>query len=487
MADIDTSMYGNIQVNNPTKTLGDMVGIANAVQQNRGLQMQNAQSGVDLQEMQASRPVLQDTDSYMDERGNIDFNKLLPKIMTVAPKSGAAILSSMAQSQQQHTAAQNAIMGQSADALSRVSNAIASIKPEDATPQSLAQVRDSINKNFTAPEAVAATNQLFDHAIQVAKSTSPNDPIRAKGLGQLAMMYQPIQTQQAINTPTVVGVDNAQQTYGVNIKPGVAGTPQGGIVQGTYAQKQLAPSTPVMQGNTPGYLGPQTEGSTVGGTPQHAGFQSAGLPVGAVDNLRDIQDTMKKHFESLQDASKDAPLVQSLRTNVRTLAKDAITGTESGRLSYVNGLLSAVGIPGTKDLKTSSDLLEKSLAMLNLTSPASTDAARTLVTAARPNSKMSEKAVIEATDQIAAQVEANMAIRNHLSRYKYANGGQGDAVSYQAERQNIEKLADPAAWRYIRLKAGSPEAKEFAKSLPKEERETLASKINTLEQMGMLK
>lgn len=483
---VDTSMYSNIQQPNPMQTLGNMVGIANAVQQNRALQNQNVQSGIDAQEMQSLQPVLRDTSSYTDERGNIDFNKFVPMVMQAAPKNGADVIQKMAGAQQQRAAAQNAISSQSATALQRASQAIFSIDPNKATPELLQQTAEAINKNFTDPQAQYATKQLFNNAAKVVAGTKPGDPMRATNFSHLAMMYQPIEAQQAINTPNAVQMGNGQQTWMQNTKPGVEGTPQYGMLPNSAVQQQLPPTTQVMQGNTPGYLGPQAAGQGPGGVQQKPGFVPGGLPAGAGANIEANVGTMNKHFESLQDSSQGNQLVQSLTGNIKGLAEKAVTGTLGDKQSYVNGLLAQFHIPGTGDLKTDTDLLEKNLNQLNLSSPASSDAARTLISAARPHSSMSPKAIEEASDQLAAQVQANMAIRNNLAGFKYANGGQGDSVAYQKQREAIEKVADPRVWQYLNLKPGTPTAQKFMQNLSPADRKSLIDKAGQLEKMGML-
>lgn len=489
---VDTSMYGNIQQVNPMQTMGQMVGISNAIQQNQALRNQNVQSGIDAQEMQNLQPVLRDTAAYTDERGNIDFNKFVPMIMQTAPKNGAAIVQQMAGAQQQRSAAQNAISTQSAAGLQRASNAIFGIDPATVTPEQLDQTAAAINKNFTDPQAQYATTQLFENAKKVVQGTKPGDPMRDTNLKHLAMMYQPIEAQQGINTPTMVQMSNNQQTWMQNAKPGVAGVPQFGVVPNSAVQQQRGVEAPTVDASgTPGVVGPQSGGSNPAGANQKPGFQPTGLPAGTVGNIEANFATMNKHFETLQDASQGAQAIQALRGNIQQLATKAITGTESDRLSYANGLLSQFGNEHASDAKEATDLLKKQLAKINVTAPATTDAMRTLVDASNPNVHMEPKAIKEATDQLASQVEANVAIRNHLAGYKYANNGQGNAVSYQAERQNLEKIADPRIWQYQSLTPGSPEAKAFVANLPAADRDPsnakgMAYKMQQLQKIGVI-
>jgi hypothetical protein len=489
---IDTSMYGNLQPINSMQSLATMVGTANAMQQTQLLKNQNIQSGIDAEEMQAVRPLLSNTKDYLDERGNVDFNKLVPVVMGVAPKNGAAIIKSIAEAQQQKISMQNALMTQSADALGRSANAIASLDPDKTTVEDLGKMRDALNKNFDNPQAISANNQMFDMAINVAKNTKPGDPKRADGLKQMAMMYLPIQTQQAINTPTAVQMGNNQQTWLQNIKPGVGGIPQNSMIPNTAVQQQLPPNTPVVgPNNTPGYLGPQLAGNSPAGTNQPAGFVASDLPVGTKGNIDDNFKQMNTHFGSLQDQSQGVPLVRSLRSNVLHLAETAATGTFNDKKAFLSGILEAAGIPGTGDWKRDTELLDKYLTQLNLSNKDTTDAARALREIASPHSSMTKEAIKEAMNQVASQVEANMAIRNHLSGYKYANNGQGDSTAYQKERQAVEKIADPRIWQYLSLGKGTPEAKSFIKKLSKSDfdpsnKNGLMYKADQAQKMGLI-
>lgn len=482
---VDTSMYANLNASNSLQNLGQIVGVANQMQQNQALKNQNVQTGIDANEMKGLQPVLRDTSAYTDARGNIDFNKLVPMVMQAAPKNGATVLQQMAQSQQQRTQAQTAISSQSADALQRASNAIFSIDPNTVTTEQLAKTAEALNANFTSPQAQYATTQLFNNAQKVVADTKPGDPLRATNLNHLAMMYQPIQAQQQINTPEAVQMGNGQQTWMQNYKPGVSGIPQGGMLPNSAVQQQLPPSTPVIgPGNTPGYMGPQAGGQGPGGVQQRPGFVAAGLPAGAAANIESNVATMNKHFEGLQDSSQGAAMVGALNSSIQGLATKAITGAEQDKLAYLNGLGTLFGIQRATDAKTATDLLEKQFARMNMTSPASTDAARTLIAAGSPHSQMTPEAIKEATQQIAGQVAANMAERNHLSGFKYANGGAGDSVAYQQEKQNFEKVADPRIWVYKNMGPGTPEAQKYLRE--QKDAKSLIKKMGIVEQMGAL-
>lgn len=220
-----------------------------------------------------------------------------------------------------------------------------------------------------------------------------------------------------------------------------------------------------------------------------SGFIPTALPPGQAANLQNNFDQMNTHYAKLQGPASDAQLALGLTGNIESLAKDALTGTESGREAYVNGLLNTIGLGGksTGNYQTDTDLLEKNLAQLNLATPAATDAMRVLVSAARPHSTMSAAAIEEAARQVSSQIQANVAIRNYLTPYKFANGGKGDPQGYQAARQQIENVADPRVWEYAALGPGSAQAQQFMSKLTPQDRASLLAKGKQLAQMGLVK
>ena len=450
------------------QTFAQMAGLANTMQgmqarqlQMQGMQNQNVQTGIDAQEMQNLQPVLRNIDDYTDPNGNIDFNKFVPAVMKVAPKNGMAVIQQAALGMQQKAAAQNAISGQSLEGRQAAANAIYSLSP-DSSSEDIQKTKNAVVSTFNDPNAQTAAGKQFDDLLAV-KATSPDHfPVAQK---HAAAMFVPQQTQQSMSNPEGVTVNNGVTTKVVSTKPGTT-VAQGQVIPGTEATLH-APQQFISDpgGNLHLVGGASGSGASQGGTggANPNGWVNTPQALNQQDNIKE----MNAHFASLQDAASGNQLVQSLTGNIKNLAQKAITGTESDKLAYANGLLAA--LPGhghADDLKTANDLLEKNMAQLNLSTPASSDAARGLISAARPHSTMTPEAISEASDQLASQVQANTAIRNHLAGYKFANNGSGDAAGYQRERQQIESVADPRAWQYMNLKPGSPQAKAFAQQHP---------------------
>jgi hypothetical protein len=219
---------------------------------------------------------------------------------------------------------------------------------------------------------------------------------------------------------------------------------------------------------------------------KQGGFMATGLDPGQSGNMEDNVNLMNTHYAKLSGNASDAQTALGLTENIKSLAAGAATGTYSGRKAFVAGLLNTMHLGGqmTGDLQKDTDLLEKNMAQLNLNTPASSDAGRALIAAARPHGTMGESSIIESADQIGAQIKSNLAVRNYLTPYKFSNGGKGDAQGYQSARQEIEGTADPRIWQ---LQGKSPaEQKAFMKSLTPSDQADLVKKSRSLHSMGII-
>ena len=506
---IDPNIPLGVQQQQPMQSLSSLLNVANTQQsmqarqlQMQGMQQQNQQGAIDLKERQALQPFLSDPKNFTDDSGNVDQNKLYSGIMKLAPTTGMKHIQDIGAAQQAMTTAKQQIFNLGENKRAVLGNVLSSVDPKDPT---LVQKTFDVAKAMH-PEAADA----FDLGLKMYQNT-PEDQ-RPQMMKSIAQSVLPQQTQQEMNTPNVVTVNDGRTTKGINTKPGVKGIAQGGIVPGTEAELQLPVGTPKFnqKTNSMGYIEPDQdrEGLDLSKlSPQQAaalaqkdpqaftnGVQHFNAPssqtmaapaLGQAQNITDNVDQMNKHFAGLQDQAAGNQLIQGLTGNIKSLASKAITGTANDKKAYVVGLLNALGMgsQASGDLQKDTDLLDKTIAQLNLGTPASSDAARALISAARPNSHMSAAAISEAADQVSSQVKANMAMRNVLSGYKQ----YGDVQGYNNMRQKLEKIADPRAWQYEALSPGSPEAKAFLSKLTPQDRQDLGQKIQSLEQMGMFK
>jgi len=500
---LDTSIPLQTDAGAPLKTLGSVLAIRNQQQQLRAGQMANQQAGIDLQERQGVQGVLSNIKDYQDAAGNVDYQKLTPAIMSVAPTTGADVLSRVYQAQSAATAAKTSVV--SLDAASRkvVGNALYSLK--DQPPEVVSRTMEGLKSAY--PSLAPAVDFLGTYIV----GPNANDPKQLnQHLDAAGRFVQEAGTQQSMQTPEGVTVNNGASTKVVSTKPGTMVAP-GEVVPGTAATLQPGPTTPTVdtttgqpgitgaaQADFSGLQGPgrgaaladiasgnadanvrREAANALAGRPQ--GFIPQGLPAGQAQNISDNVTQMNTHFSRLQDEAAGNQLQQGLIGNIKSLAAGAATGTGAGRKAFISGLLAAFHIPGTGDEAKDTDLLEKNMAQLNLSTPASTDAARTIVSAARPHGTMQEGAIIEAADQLAGQIRANVAIRNALSSYKM----MGDVQGYQAARQKIESIADPRAFQFEA--ADDAGRRKMLANLTPDDRAQLRSKIQQLEEMGLVK
>jgi len=504
------------------KTISDMIGMKTALQnqqiQQQAIQsgaMANEQSQIDLQETKASRSVLANWKNYLDSDGNLDFNKLGPDIMSVAPKNGSAILSNVLQAQNSANVAKQSWLGvgqSQRDAIGKIAYSL-----QGQSPEVVAKTWDALSAAPAFQKMSPALTHFWSTAVGPAVQGG-NQKAIDDALGHVGKMAEAPSTQQGMNTPGGIAVSNGQQSAVVSTKPGTGVSP-GDIIPGTNQQQQLPPGTPVIndQGQ-PGYLGPQPGGGNavfdLSGDRtrdfgmlnsiandrkqpidirqqaaaklrevQGRGFVASGLPPGQAQSIEGNVQEMNRHFASLNDASTGAQLIEGLTGNIKSLAPGAATGTEAGRKAYLAGLLNAMHLGGqaSGDYQKDTDLLEKNMAQLGLATPATSDAMRTLVMAARPHSTMSEGAITEAADQVASQVKANMVMRNALQGYRLV----GDVQGYAAARQKLEGVMDPRAFQFESADASGRKA--MLEKLTPDDRTKLRGKIEQLVGMGILK
>lgn len=309
---------------------------------------------------------------------------------------------------------------------------------------------------------------------QVAKQN--NIPLQAGRAG--APMYNPDGTIAAM-APKIP--DNAipqivnGQVAGVSPLPGAAGVEQINSYAGAAGKNQAEPITgysgtqPVFTNKLDaatggGWAGGKLDDATLGRLQQGAQAGNAdakaalsaysrsqltpGLAPGVDKSISGNVDTMNKDFSELYSANKQAPVSLSILDSIKKLAPQAITGSQAGKLAFVNGLLTLGGIQKANDLKTASDLLEKNANRLAINmrlsaSGGGSDALQALAQAANPNSHMSEKAIIEASDTIIGQIKMQQEQYNKLLPYKMNNDAQG----YYSAQSDFTKTADPRTYQ----------------------------------------
>lgn len=178
-----------------------------------------------------------------------------------------------------------------------------------------------------------------------------------------------------------------------------------------------------------------------------AAYRAAQPRLGQTTGTKEAVEGMSKKWEDLAANNGSSQQAISFLSNIKQLAGQAITGTGADKIAFANGLLAMTGISDrATNAQTATDLLNKNsnriTALLGQGS-LGTDAARQVLAAANPNSKMSKDAIAEAADDIIGQYRMNQTKTNVLLPFRNANDAQG----YNSAETKFNQVADPRIWR----------------------------------------
>lgn len=502
----------NIQAPDITKTLGGLMGLQ---QQKLGIQQaqQNLARGAAATQMaqqdaqQRAAVANVDWGKYADGTGMISPDKMIadPALRQAAGDSMLDVVKQGATIRQQQLQNSQSLAGLNDTLRGQFSSMVGALRTDPDVvadnPQGRQKVVDAMT-NWAQQGGPEAARVASIYA-PVAEHAPPGK--LAGALGNIQLQAMSVPQQVAGQSPNYVNTGGSLQqtnplaaggnpngapsipntlppttgTIGSDGTQGVIGSPKADFsgLKGPGRSSALAE----VASSNPDPDVRREAANVLANRPQ--GFVPQSLPAGQAQNISNNVDEMNRHFASLQDSSSGLQLASSLTGNIKALSHQAITGTDADKLSYVNGLLAHLpgftGKPET-DLKTATDLLEKNMAQLNLSTPASSDAARAMVSIARPHNSMTPDAADEASDQLVGQIKSNMAMRNALQGYKM----RGDVQGYQGFRSELEQVADPRIWQ---LEGKSPQDQAaFMQKLAPEDRNSLVQKAQQLHQMGMI-
>src|SRR6266404_427991 len=343
----------------------------------------------------------------------------------------------------------------------------------DPSDDNITNVRNTIGQlPISHPEMVKtanAANSLLDHLSNI------KDPqARSKAANSYSALYQAgalVETQPSV----------AQMDTGPAIQAGTRAAPAAGagFTAATTTTKGVAPGIVIDLQGQPHYVGGAAGTGTGGG---HSPWPTPAAVQAQTKTASDMSD----HFTALNASAQSMPLVTSLTKTIEGLAPEAFTGPGGDKRQYMAGLARSFGFNLTGDAQTDTNLLNKAIAQLNISTPAGTDAARALIEAGQPNSKMDADAIKTAAGTIRGQVLMNQAERNFLQTTRLSNRGAGDPQAYQEGRQGFEANADPRIWQYQDLAKSDPKAaRAFIAKQP--DKSDLVRKAGALEQMGFFR
>ncbi|SRR6266436_472579 len=346
----------------------------------------------------------------------------------------------------------------------------------DPSDDNITNARNVVGQLASAhPEMVKtanAANSLLDHLGNI------KDPAaRSKAANSFSSLFQagaPVETQ-----PSAAQGDIGPALLLGARQPPAAG---GGFTSATSLTKGVAPGIVMDLQGQPHYIG----GAAGTGTGMGAGGPSPWPTPAAVQAQTKTAADMSDHFTGLNASAQSLPLVTGLTKTIEGLAPSAFTGPGGDKRQYMAGLARVFGVNLTGDAQTDTNLMNKAMAQLNISTPAGTDAARALIEAGQPNSHMDAAAIREAAGTVAGQVRMNAAERNFLQTTRLSNRGAGDPQAYQEGRQAFEANADPRIWQYEELVRSNPKAAtSFISRQP--DKADLIRKTGALEQMGFFR
>jgi hypothetical protein len=212
-------------------------------------------------------------------------------------------------------------------------------------------------------------------------------------------------------------------------------------------------------------------------------FLPSGPPMGVQGSNDGNVATVNAHWGQLSNDAAAANTNIGLAQNIKAYADKAATGQEGSKLAKANGLLSIFGVGAQTDLSTATDLLNKQMSRLSLSSRAAaggTDAAGALATAANPHGAMTTDAIKEAADQVIGAQQMALAEQQVLQPFKLSNNVPG----YQQALSTFNQAADPRIWQFQNMTAQQRVA--FKASMSPADQKAFGTKIRTLEGIGAI-
>jgi hypothetical protein len=358
MPGIDASIPLGVKPPDQMQNLSSLLGVAKGAQEVQ-------QGGISLNERQAVQGVLADPGNYTDPDGTVNFTKALPAIMKVAPTTGMQYVQKLAEAQRAHTEAQQTINNLSTDNRSRIGGVLAAIPPGSA-PDVVEKTVDALGKQYKGMAPLVETfKQAYRHKVQTGGQAAGDNYLL-----EASRQVLPQETQQTMNTPGMVTLDNGQQSVGVNIKPGVQGMPQGAPVPGTAVQKLIPVGsqegvTNDSQGNMH-VVQKDHFGNVVGTRPLQGAAPAAPgpftLPQG---ETKESMAELQAQRTSAQQTANSAPVMHDIN---QTIVREASKGLNTGSLGQLTQkVASATGYNMAGESATDYNLLGKMLERSALT------------------------------------------------------------------------------------------------------------------------
>lgn len=358
---VDASIPLGYQQPDPMKTISGLLNIRTQVQSQQlqrqelaNQQLANEQGQVSLQgsqielgERQNVQKLLANIKPFQDEQGNLDFNKLFPEVMKVAPTTGSGVLQHLYDAQQSATAAKSAVTSVDAATRKMVGGALYSLKGQP--PEMVAKTLDDIDRSY--PTLKGATDFFRKNLVGPAMQ-NPNKMAAALDSAGRMMLETPQQKPEV----GFVSTNQGTQPYNVN-----AQSPGGAGPTGT----PMAPPNVVLPTTGGGSaIGNTASGKVTDFTPVSVGSAAptVNFPIG---ETADTQRELQAQRSSAQAATTQAGTMHDIN---RTIMREADAGLNTGRLGeFTQKLASLTGYNVAPGTSTDYNLLGKMLERSALT------------------------------------------------------------------------------------------------------------------------
>ena len=280
-----------IQTPNAMQSLGQVMNIANGAQQLQAGQIANQANASTLQEKQNIRGLFADGGKkYMDENGNLDFNKLGPDMLAAAPTTGAQTMQQMYGAQKDAVAARSSLLSLDTSARQATSTFVASLSGD--TPE-IAQQKMAGLASFQ-PSLAPALNYAWKYSLgpaaaAVAQAKASGDPqalanaqaAYQQQVGAVAKQAMTVGDQNAATAPVPGTLNKGTDIVPTVTTPSFLGS-QPSIAVGTtpLATAQISPAQ-AQTTNADGTTTIREKSGVVTGTIRTAGLDTSRPPITA--------------------------------------------------------------------------------------------------------------------------------------------------------------------------------------------------------------
>lgn len=438
----------------PQTSLGDMLNIARGaqaysqaqqlnpmLQQKAALDIQSGQQSlqkgnIELQsanrlneEAIAKKQFFSNPDNFLNSDGKIDLvkiNETLPKIAPLTAGDEITKYSTLSKNQSDAETAKRGLTKDKREIIGSTIGALGYAGVQD--PKSYQEAISRISKMYPDDAEVQKLAKSYASTLSFSKSNEQIPKI-AQGLAQ--EMFSPT-TQYEKFAPQPGTIDTGAEIVGTVTKPSIAG--------GIPSIQQTSPI------------------ATKGLTPI-----SGGLGIEAEGVKSDYNNTLAE----AGTAQRDIGVLQKMKS----LSRKAILGTEQGRRAYFEGLNTLLGRSEDEIRKSATDELEKNAAIL--ATSGHTDAQRALFQAANPSTKMTERALQNASDQVIAQKKLALLKSTHMGNYVR------DPSTYAKELRTWQTISEPQALNYPNMTV--EEKKAMFNAMKPEEQVRFQHQLEALE------